>query len=238
MSEIIQCIIVDDEPIAREILESHLAKINAVNVVAGCKSAVEAFNVINAEKVDLIFLDINMPEISGLSFAKSINKNIKVIFTTAYREYAVDGFDLQAVDYLLKPISFERLLQAINKYIDENAPVKNYEPVEIIPEESDFIFVRSDRKMIKICFSDIQFIESLSDYIKIHLNDKTVITRETISNIEAKLSQKNFIRVHRSFIVSLAGIDSFTNEFVEIKKKQIPISRSYKKEVLEKLESE
>lgn len=238
MSEIIQCIIVDDEPIAREILESHLAKINAVNVVAGCKSAVEAFNVINAEKVDLIFLDINMPEISGLSFAKSINKNIKIIFTTAYREYAVDGFDLQAVDYLLKPISFERLLQAINKYIDENAPVKNYEPVEIIPEESDFIFVRSDRKMIKICFSDIQFIESLSDYIKIHLNDKTVITRETISNIEAKLSQKNFIRVHRSFIVSLAGIDSFTNEFVEIKKKQIPISRSYKKEVLEKLESE
>ena len=167
MSEIIQCIIVDDEPIAREILESHLAKINAVNVVAGCKSAVEAFNVINAEKVDLIFLDINMPEISGLSFAKSINKNIKIIFTTAYREYAVDGFDLQAVDYLLKPISFERLLQAINKYIDENAPVKNYEPVEIIPEESDFIFVRSDRKMIKICFSDIQFIESLSDYIKI-----------------------------------------------------------------------
>ena len=237
MSKTIQCIIVDDEPIAREILESHLAKINKVDVVAGCKSAVEAFNIISSKKVDLIFLDINMPEISGLSFAKSINKNIKIIFTTAYREYAVDGFDLQAVDYLLKPISFERLLQAINKYFDENTPVQSNAPVEIVLEKSDFIFVRSDRKMIKICFSDIRFIESLSDYIKIHLNDKTVITRETIANIEAKLPQKDFIRVHRSFIVSLAGIDSFTNELVEIQKKQISISRSYKKEVLRKLEN-
>ncbi len=115
MPETIQCLIVDDEPVAREILENHLAKIQTIHVVGSCKSALEAFNHINSEKVDLIFLDINMPEISGLSFAKSINKNIKIIFTTAYREYAVDGFDLQAVDYLLKPISFERLLQAINK---------------------------------------------------------------------------------------------------------------------------
>jgi DNA-binding LytR/AlgR family response regulator len=238
MFRAISCLIVDDEPVAREILESHLSKIDVVKVVASCKNALEAFHFMNAEKIDLIFLDINMPEISGLSFAKTINRNVKIIFTTAYREYAVDGFDLQAVDYLLKPISFERLLQAINKYFDENAVVENIVSKEIIPEKSDFIFVRSDRKMIKIFISDILFIESLADYIKIQLPDNMVVTRETMSSIEAKLPQKDFLRVHRSFLISITAIESFTNEYIEIKRKQIPISRSYKKEVLERLESE
>ncbi|WP_163715482.1 LytR/AlgR family response regulator transcription factor [Mangrovibacterium lignilyticum] len=237
MSEPIACIIVDDEPVAREILESHLSQIEAVHVVASCKSAIEAFNVINSKPVDLIFLDINMPEINGLSFAKSINKNMKIIFTTAYREYAVDGFDLQAVDYLLKPISFERLLQSINKYLGENTQARSIEPVEITAEKTESFFVRSDRKMIKIDFTEILFIESLSDYVKIHLSDKTVTTRDTIANIESKLPQKDFLRTHRSFIVSVSKIDSFTNEYIEIGRKQIPISRSYKKEILDKLES-
>ena len=204
MFRTIKCLIVDDEPVAREILENHLAKIDAVEVVAGCKNALEAFHFINVGKIDLIFLDINMPEISGLSFAKSINRNIKIIFTTAYREYAVDGFDLQAVDYLLKPISFERLLQAINKYLDENAPLIKEVTNDIVPEKSDYIFVRSDRKMIKISIPDILFIESLADYIKIHLPGNTVVTRETMSSIEAKLPQKEFLRVHRSYVVSIA----------------------------------
>ncbi|MFC2151845.1 LytR/AlgR family response regulator transcription factor [Bacteroidota bacterium] len=236
MTKVIQCIIVDDEHVARDVLENHLSRIKTINVVASCKNALEAFNLINNEKIDLIFLDINMPEISGLSFAKSINKDIKIIFTTAYREYAVDGFDLQAVDYLLKPISFERLFQAINKYLDEKKPLLSNIKKEISEEISDYFFVRSDRKMIKIEYNEITFIESLSDYIKIHLNDKTVITRETISNIEVKLPQKDFIRVHRSFIVSIANIDSFTNEYIEIKEKEIPISRSYKESVLQRLE--
>jgi DNA-binding LytR/AlgR family response regulator len=158
-----------------------------------------------------------------------------VIFTTAYREYAVDGFDLQAVDYLLKPISFERLLQALNKYLNENTSVQYSEPIPIEEEKSDYFFVRSDRKMIKISFPEILYVESLSDYIKIHLADKMVITRETIANIEAKLPQKDFIRTHRSFVVAKSAIDSFTSEFVEIGKTQIPISRSYKNEVLERL---
>lgn len=237
MSKIIKCLIVDDEPVAREILENHLSKISTVNIIATCKNAMEAFTFINSKEIDLIFLDINMPEISGLSFAKSINKNIKVIFTTAYREYALDGFNLQAVDYLLKPISLERLLQAINKYLNENIYINNINKKEIIAEKSDFIFVRSERKMIKINFSEIQYIESLSDYIKIYLTDKTIITRETISNIEAKLPQKKFIRTHRSYIVSLEKISSFTNEYLEIGKKQIPISRTYKSFVLTKLEN-
>ncbi len=237
MSKIINCIIVDDEPIAREILENHLQKIDAIQVVSTCKNAIEAFNIINSNKIDLIFLDINMPEISGLSFARSINKNIKIIFTTAYREYAVDGFDLKAVDYLLKPISFERLLQAVNKYLNENIKISTDDKDELILDKSDFIFVRSDRKMIKINFSEVNYIESLGDYLKIHIADKTIITRETITSIEAKLPKNDFIRIHRSFIVSINKIESFTNEFVEINKKAIPISRSYKKEVLSRLEN-
>ncbi len=235
MNKTIQCIIVDDEPVARDILENHLKKVSSINIVASCKNAMDAFAIINSKKIDLIFLDINMPEISGLSFAKSINKKIKIIFTTAYREYAVDGFDLQAVDYLLKPISFERLVQSISKYTNENIITKTEQIVKDNIEKNDYVFVRSDRKMIKIIFSNILFIESLSDYIKIHLTEKIIITRETISNIEAKLPQKDFIRTHRSYIVSLVKISSFTSELVEIGKRQIPISRTYKSFVLSKL---
>lgn len=237
MSKIVNCIIVDDEPVAREILENHLHKVDAIKVVATCKNAIEAFNEISSNQIDLIFLDINMPEISGLSFAKSINKNIKIIFTTAYREYAVDGFNLQAVDYLLKPISFERLLQAINKYLGENIFVNTASTSEIVQEKSDILFVRSDRKMVKINFSEIKYIESFSDYIKFHLNDKILVTRETISSIEAKLPKTDFLRIHRSYLVSISKIASFTNEFIEVDKKAIPISRSYKKDVLTRLEN-
>ncbi|WP_445455523.1 LytR/AlgR family response regulator transcription factor [Flavobacterium sp. HNIBRBA15423] len=236
MTEKHHCLIIDDEITAREILESHVAKIATIQLSGSCKNALEAFSIINNQKIDLIFLDINMPEINGLSFVKSINKNIKVIFTTAYREYAIEGFDLQAVDYLLKPISFERFLQAVNKYLGENIPVEISHPSESILEESDFIFVKSDRKMVKIDFDEILHIESLSDYIKIITTQKTIVTRETISNIEAKLPKKKFIRIHRSFLIAIAKIESFTNEYIEINKKSLPISRSYKKSVLEQLE--
>ncbi|MEN8126081.1 MAG: LytTR family DNA-binding domain-containing protein [Bacteroidota bacterium] len=237
MSKTIHCLIVDDEPIAREILENHLQKIDAIQVISTCKNAIEAFNAINSNKIDLIFLDINMPEISGLSFARSINKNIKIIFTTAYREYAVDGFDLKAVDYLLKPISFERLLQAVNKYLNENINLITDNKEDLIHDKSNFIFVRSDRKMIKIDFSEINYIESLGDYLKIYLNEKKIITRETITSIEAKLPKNDFLRIHRSYIISIDKIESFTNEFVELNKKAIPISRSYKKDVIQRLDN-
>lgn len=237
MAENIRCIIVDDEPVARDILNRHLSKIDTIDVVASCKNAIEAFTVINNEQIDLIFLDIKMPEISGLSFAKSINKNAKIIFTTAYRDYAVEGFDLQAVDYLLKSVSFERLLQSIHKYSNENNPVHATQPEEVLVEQNDFLFVRSDRKMIRIDFAEILYIESLSDYIKIFMQDKMVVTREAISSIEARLPRKEFIRVHRSFIISKAHIISFTNEFVEVGNEEIPISRSYKQEVLKRLDN-
>lgn len=235
MSSKISCIIVDDEPTARDIIAGHLAKIDRIEIVATCNNALEAFNHINSQKIDLIFLDINMPEISGISFAKSINKEIKIIFTTAYREYAIDGFDLHAVDYLLKPISFERLLNAVNNYFEIHhkvSPVKTQETTL-----NDFIFVRSDRRMKKVDFSEIIYVESYNDYLKIHCDNATIVTRETISNIEAKLPIQQFMRTHRSFIISIKRIDSFSNEELVLHNKSIPISRNYKGEVLARLES-
>ena len=236
MPEKLKCLIVDDEPTARDILANHLQKIDLMEVAGSCKNAFEALKIIKEESIDLIFLDINMPEISGLSLVKLIDKETKVIFTTAYREYAVDGFDLQAVDYLLKPISPERLIQGINKFLDERIPLLNEKDNTKTTAPNPFIFVRSERKMIKINFSDIRFIESFSDYLKIHLFEKTVVTRETISAIEAKLPSKDFLRTHRSFIVSFSKIDSFTNEYLEVGEQTVPISRSYKKGVLDRLE--
>tara|TARA_R110002049_G_scaffold135376_2_gene294904 strand:- start:2285 stop:2995 length:711 start_codon:yes stop_codon:yes gene_type:complete len=235
MNKSVSCIIVDDETIAREIIASHLSKIDNIEVVAQCKNAIEAFNFISNNKVDLVFLDINMPEISGIAFAKSINKDIKIIFTTAYRDYAVEGFDLQAVDYLLKPIAFERLLKSVNRYFEVNMSSNNH--TQTTTENNDFIFVRSDRMMLKVDFESIIYIESLSDYIKIHVQDKTIVTRETITAIEAKLPKSQFLRIHRSYIVAISQIRSFTNEHVTINRLALSISRSYKKEVQKRLEN-
>ncbi len=230
----ISCLIVDDETLARDIIANHVSQINNIEVVSSCANAIEAFNCINNHNIDLVFLDINMPQISGISFAKSINKNIKIIFTTAYRDYAVEGFELKAVDYLLKPISFERLLKAVNTYFEIYKKPKS----ELVESATcnDFMFVRSDRIMVKIDFNDIVYIESYSDYIKIHLSENMIVTRETISAIEAKLPKEKFIRIHRSYIVALSQIESFTNEQITISKKSLSISRSYKKEVLQILE--
>ncbi len=233
-SKDIQCIIVDDETIAREVIATHVSKIPNIKIVASCNNAIEAFSVLRTYKIDLVFLDINMPEISGISFAKSINKDLKIIFTTAYRDFAVEGFELQAVDYLLKPISFERLLKAVNTYFDIYTDTKHDE--NKLVDINDFMFVRADRRMIKIDFEAIIYIESYSDYIKIHLPDQTIVTRETISSIEAKLPSEKFLRIHRSYIIALKHISSFTNEEITINNTALTISRSYKKDVLQILE--
>ena len=211
----IQCIIVDDEPTAREVLKIHLSQITAIHLVAVCKNAMEAFQVVSTQAVDLIFLDINMPDISGLSFAKSISKDKKIIFTTAYREFAIDGFDLRAVDYLLKPISFERLLQALDNYTTIHLPVQEKSHLPTSKLQEPFIFVRADRKMVKVTFSKIGYIESFGDYLKIHCQEKSILTRQTLSNIEVQLPQKHFIRIHRSFIINTTHIDSFSNEHID-----------------------
>ena len=230
MKEKIKCIVVDDEPMAREILQNHLSKIDAVKVIDYCKNATEAFNLISSEEIDLIFLDINMPGISGISFARSLNSNIKIIFTTAYREYAIDGFNLHAVDYLLKPISFERLWEAISHF--KKTVWKENNLSHATEEESKFIFVRIDRKMVKLNFDEIYYIESLSDYLKIHTAEKSITIREKISAIEEKLPPEKFLRIHRSFIVSISKLESFTTEYVIVNNQSLPVSRSYKEDVL------
>ena len=236
MNNVVNCIVVDDEPVAREVLENLLARLDNIRVVASCKNVVEAFRAISSQHVDLAFLDINMPEISGLSFAKSVSRDIRIIFTTAYREYAVDGFDLKAVDYLLKPISFERLLQAVNRYFEESRGNQPELSGEIEQEKENSIFVRSDRKMVKVMFKEIQYIESLSDYIRIHwVDQRTIVTRETLSNVEARLPQKDFMRIHRSFIVSMDRISSYTSDTIEMGKHEVPISRGFREKVMERL---
>ncbi|WP_028891201.1 LytTR family DNA-binding domain-containing protein [Tenacibaculum sp. 47A_GOM-205m] len=232
MAKKITCVIVDDEPIAREILESFIKKTPNLELIASCKNAVEALQVTQTDAIDLFFLDINMPEINGLSLAKIINKKSNIIFTTAYRDYAVDGFDLQVTDYLLKPIAFDRFLQAVQKISTPNSFINTSKENETF---KDFMFVRADRKMVKINFCDILYIESLGDYVKVFTNDSTIITRETISSFDEKLPKEQFLRVHRSFIIALNKIDSYTNEYIEIQKKAISISRSYKDTVLQKL---
>lgn len=232
MAKKITCVIVDDEPIAREILESFIKKTPNLELIASCKNAVEALQVTQTDAIDLFFLDINMPEINGLSLAKIINKKSNIIFTTAYRDYAVDGFDLQVTDYLLKPIAFDRFLQAVQKISTPNSFINTSKENET---SKDFMFVRADRKMVKINFCDILYIESLGDYVKVFTQDNITITRETISSFDEKLPKEQFLRVHRSFIIALNKIDSYTNEYIEIQKKAISISRSYKDTVLQKL---
>ncbi|WP_418653444.1 LytR/AlgR family response regulator transcription factor [Tenacibaculum soleae] len=232
MANMLRCVIVDDEPMAREIIATYIKKTPTLNLIKTCKNASEAIIFTQTNDVDLFFLDINMPEINGLSLAKIINKKSKIIFTTAYRDYAVDGFNLNVVDYLLKPIAFDRFLQATQKVLQQNITVNVSQNKEF---EKDFIFVRADRKMIKINLNNILYIESLGDYLKVFTNDTTIVTRETMSNLLSKLPINQFLRIHRSYIISIQKINSYTNEFIEISKKAIPISRSYKESVLQKL---
>ena len=230
----ISCIIIDDESVARDVIETHVSKIPSITIMGSYSNAIDAFNCLREHTIDLVFLDINMPEISGISFAKSIDKKIKIIFTTAYRDYAVEGFELQAADYLLKPISFDRLLKAITNYFEIYCNL-NHNDIKSA-NGNNFMFVRADRRMVKIDFDDIIYIESYSDYLKIHVADDTIVTRQTISAIEVKLPCEQFLRIHRSYIIALKNISSFNNEEIIINNKALTISRSYKKEVLKILD--
>ncbi len=227
-----RCIIVDDEPVAIRVIRGYLQQIGGFEIMAECRTATEAFQVLRSHSVDLIFLDIQMPKLTGLDFLKTLQNRPKVILVTAYREYAIDGFDLDVVDYLLKPVSLERFMKAVDKFYQQSivAEVK-----QVVQEPPASILVKSDRKTVKISLDDILYIESYSDYIKIFTSQETVITKERISHIEQSLPP-TFIRTHRSFVVNSARIKSFTNEYVDIEGKEVPISRSYKEDALTRLQ--
>lgn len=228
----IKCAIIDDEPIAIQVIESHLKLLPEVELVHSFQDPIKAFDMLTQEKVDLVFLDIEMPQLSGLELMKTIPTTVKVIFTTAFRNYAFESYDLNAVDYLLKPISFSRLFKAVNKYKSlSNLPVSNESLTESIPQ-NDHLYVNSNKKFIKISFDEITYVESMKDYVRIFTNQENTITKDTIANFENKLPH-SFLRVHRSYIVNTEKITAFTKMDVEIGKKEIPIGASYKNSVIE-----
>ena len=233
----IQCLIIDDEPPAREILRQHIAGVEVLELVGSCSNAVEAISFLKQHPVDLLFLDIQMPQLLGTNFIRTLKNPPKVIFTTAYRKYAVEGFELDAVDYILKPISFERFLKAVNKVLQINS-VNEHIPAskEIQPESNSlFLYFRADRKMVKVFFHEILFIESLKDYIKIVTTSKTIVTKYVLYTLEEMLPAGEFLRIHKSFIVAINKIDSYNAETIQIAKHEIPIGKLYKIEVIRKL---
>lgn len=230
-----KCLIVDDEPLAMEVLQSHIEKLDHFEVSGTCKNAFEAINFLQRHKVDLLFLDINMPEMKGTDLIKNMHHLPRVIFTTAYREYALEGYDLNVLDYLLKPISFERFMQAISKYQDtvtDSSDITLHYSSE--PAET-FVYVREKHQVHKILTDNITMIESVGDYIKIHTCGQHIVVRNTIAAMNEMLNEQHFLRIHRSFIVSLRSITSFTANSVFIGKKELPIGPSYKKEIFKRL---
>jgi DNA-binding LytR/AlgR family response regulator len=229
----ISCLAVDDEPPALDVLRKYISSVQALELVGTCLDAVEALNFIRQRSVDLIFLDIQMPQILGTDFLRTLKKPPKVIFTTAFRKFAIEGFELDAVDYLLKPISFERFLKAVNKVMDASLNgilnIENEQQNKIATDSH--IYLRSDRKMIKVALSDILYVESLKDYIKVVAATGTIITKQSISSIEETLPKERFIRIHRSYIIALNKVASYNHELVWIDKKELPISRLYRHEV-------
>lgn len=230
----INCIAVDDEPLALDILESFIESIPELKLVKKCRNAIEASEILRSQKIDLMFLDIQMPEITGLDFLRSLDEPPAVVLTTAYSEYAVEAFSLHVLDYLLKPISKDRFTGCIEKVKEYLELRKNKE--EHHPElEEDHLFVKADQKLVRINYSDIKYVEAFADYVKIYTDEKRVITLLTMKKMEEQLPENQFARVHRSFIVSLSKIKSFNSNEVEIDGKQIPVGKHYRDAFIEKI---
>ena len=230
----IQCLVVDDEPLAREILKQHIYGVEALELTGTCSNAVEAFSFLKEHSVDLLFLDIQMPQLLGTNFIRTLKNPPKVIFTTAFRKYAVEGFELDAVDFILKPISFERFLKAVNKVLQINVTPDHASATtkENDPERTNsFLYFRTDRKMVKVFFRDILFIESLRDYIKIETSSKTIVTKYVLATLEEMLPASEFLRIHKSYIAAVNKIDSYNAETIQIAKHELPIGRLYKFDV-------
>jgi DNA-binding LytR/AlgR family response regulator len=229
----IKCIIVDDEPLAIEIMESYVQKVEQLQLKGSFRNAVSAFSFLQSNPVDLIFLDIQMPKLTGIDFLKTLKNPPKVIFTTAYRDYALDGFELEVVDYLLKPIPFDRFLKAVSRVMPQPA---NTSAVSIAAETGEQpIFFRVDKKMVKVNVNDILYIESVKDYVKVKTQSKEITTQQKISYLEESLPKNLFLRIHRSFIVAINKIESYSATEIDIGNTQLPIGRNYKNDVLKVL---
>jgi DNA-binding LytR/AlgR family response regulator len=225
--QIINYLIVDDEPQARKLLQTYMATLNNYHLAKECTNAIEAYEALHTLKIDLIFLDIKMPLLSGTDFLRSLKNPPMVIFTTAYNKYAMEGYDLNVIDYLLKPISLPRLLSALEKV---DGRLKSN--IILNPQQASYIFIKSDNKLIKVSFEDILLIEGMQNYVKIHLAEKVIIATYTMKALETMLPGDKFLRVHRSFIVAINSIIAINGNNVETTYQNVPIGLSFKNAVL------
>jgi two-component system, LytTR family, response regulator len=225
----IRCIAIDDEPLALELLEDNISKLPFLQLVAKCDNAIEAMKVLEQHKVDLIFLDIQMPGLTGLQFIQSLTERPMIILITAYEKYALDGFNLDVVDYLVKPVSFERFVKACNK-ANELYQLKKKQQEPVAEQAQDYFFVNVDYSLIKLAFADIVYIEGLKDYVKIHLKSSTkaIITRISMKALEEQLPSRLFIRIHKSYIVSINHITAIRKSSVFIDTFELPVSENYR----------
>ena len=219
----IKCIIVDDEPSSQNVLKSFIDKIDYLEVLQICNNALEALDFLKNNTVDLFFLDINMPHLSGISFYKSLKNPPKVIFTTAYSEYALEGFEVEAIDYLLKPFSFERFVKAVSKVKALN------------DNKTDYILLKSDKKLHQIKTDDIYFIEGLGDYIKVHLKDAYLVTYKSLTKMNDLLPKSDFIQVHKSFIINKKKLDYIAGNLAVVNTNKIPLGQKFKSNFLNKI---
>jgi DNA-binding LytR/AlgR family response regulator len=232
----IKTLIVDDEPLALEVLETYIQQSHELELVGKCSSAIEARDFLQSNDVDLMFLDIQMPGMTGIELLKSLRKAPLAVFTTAYPNYALEGFELDAIDYLLKPIPFDRFLRSVEK-AKERLGLSTKENIGSSTEEPEFFFVKADKKLVKVKYDEIVYIEGLKDYVIIKTMTGRVISLQTMKSLEDKLPAKDFIRIHRSFIVALDKILSVDGNDVEVPEKGatklLPIGKNYKDELLE-----
>jgi DNA-binding LytR/AlgR family response regulator len=234
----LRCLLIDDEPPALKVLAKYISALNDLEIVGQCGNAIEALGVLRQKAVDVIFLDIKMPRIIGTEFLKNLSQPPKVIFVTAYRDYAIDGFELDAVDYLVKPVSFERFFKAITKLNRlMGCEVSSTRTTEF-PNPEAFVYMKVERDMKKVFINEIDYIESWKDYVKIFLTGgRNFLVKRPISAIENLLSDHKFVRVHRSYIVSLKKISAYNPLFLQIGQAEIPIGRLYKQSVMERLKT-
>lgn len=230
------CIALDDEPLALDIIEAYVKKHPELNLIARCNNAEEASKVLNSQHIDLMFLDIQMPGVTGLNFIRSLKNKPLFMFTTAYSEYAIDGFELDAIDYLLKPIAYDRFEKAIEK-AKEYYTIKNNSGLTESDLENDFIFVKANQQLIKLAYGEILYVEAFADYVKIFLNDRKIVTLQTMKKMEAKLPSDIFSRVHRSFIVNRKAVQSFSTSVCEVNGEKIPVGKNYKNDFIKLMKS-
>ncbi len=231
----IKAVIIDDEPLAQNVIKQYALKLPDLKIVATCNDAICAHRILQEHAIDLIFLDINMPKLSGISFLRSIKTPPLVVFTTAYSEYALEGFELNAIDYLKKPFSFDRFCKAYFK-AEEMLQLKlaaNATASHVQQVESDHLYVKSNKKAYKIAFSEIHYVEGLGDYIQIHLNDQKIVTNISMKKILELLPSSQFYRIHKSFIISLNKINLIEGNMVKIKNVKIPIGNSFRQDFMQ-----